>query len=124
MKAISLTLPWPLLIRDGRKDIETRSWKTNYRGRLAIHGTKTINRQACLEFGYPQIDAMYRGAIICIVDLMDCVQFPHPACIPDAYGDFTPGRWGWILANVQTLVHPVPAVGHQGLWNWKPPTRS
>lgn len=33
------------------------------------------------------------------------------------YGDFTPGRWAWLLANVRPLAEPVPARGAQGLWN-------
>lgn len=34
------------------------------------------------------------------------------------YGDFTPGRHAWLLESVQKLEHPVPARGHQGLWQW------
>ncbi len=34
------------------------------------------------------------------------------------YGDFTPGRFGWVLENVVALPEPVPATGRQGLWNW------
>lgn len=47
------------------------------------------------------------------------------------YGDFTPGRFGWLLDNVRPI-GPVPAKGKQGLWNPSPdlieactqPTRS
>lgn len=35
------------------------------------------------------------------------------------FGDYTPGRWGWLLDNVQRC-DPVPARGKQGLWNWEP----
>lgn len=34
------------------------------------------------------------------------------------FGHYAPGRFGWILANVKALPEPIPAVGHQGLWNW------
>lgn len=34
------------------------------------------------------------------------------------YGDFAPGRFAWILEEV-TAIHPVPAKGRQGLWNWE-----
>lgn len=30
------------------------------------------------------------------------------------YGDFAPGRWAWMLADVEPLAEPVPAVGRQG----------
>lgn len=41
MKAITLTQPWATLVAIGAKKIETRSWKTGYRGPLAIHAAKS-----------------------------------------------------------------------------------
>ena len=35
------------------------------------------------------------------------------------YGDFTPGRYAWILDKITPLDPPVPAKGRQGLWNWR-----
>jgi len=40
MKALTLYQPWATLVAIGAKRIETRSWKTNYRGPLAIHVSK------------------------------------------------------------------------------------
>ncbi len=34
------------------------------------------------------------------------------------FGDYTPGRFAWELANVKPLREPIPARGMQGLWNW------
>jgi hypothetical protein len=34
------------------------------------------------------------------------------------FGDWTPGRYAWQLANVQMLETPIPARGRQGLWDW------
>lgn len=42
MKALSLTQPWASLVAIGAKNIETRSWNTNYRGWLAIHASKAF----------------------------------------------------------------------------------
>lgn len=42
MKAISLTEPWATLVAIGAKQIETRSWGTDYRGPLAIHASKKL----------------------------------------------------------------------------------
>jgi hypothetical protein len=28
-------------------------------------------------------------------------------------------NWGWPMIDVEPLVPPVPASGHQGFWNWK-----
>lgn len=35
------------------------------------------------------------------------------------YGDFAPGRWAWMLTNVQPC-EPIPAKGKQGLWTVRP----
>ena len=35
-----------------------------------------------------------------------------------AFGDFSPGRFAWLLADVAPLDPPVPAKGRQGLWEW------
>lgn len=35
------------------------------------------------------------------------------------YGDFAPGRYAWILDDIQPC-DPVPAKGKQGLWMWQP----
>jgi hypothetical protein len=32
------------------------------------------------------------------------------------YGDFTPGRYGWLLDNIRPLREPIPVKGRQGLW--------
>lgn len=42
MKALTLHQPWASLISGGQKWIETRSWKTEYRGELAIHAAKDV----------------------------------------------------------------------------------
>ena len=35
------------------------------------------------------------------------------------FGDFTPGRFAWLLEDIVALPEPIPAKGHQGLWNWE-----
>ena len=39
------------------------------------------------------------------------------------YGDFTPGRYAWLLDNIKPLPEPVPAKGRPGLWEWDACTR-
>lgn len=41
MKALSIKEPWASLIFEGRKTIETRTWKTGYRGRLLLCASKS-----------------------------------------------------------------------------------
>lgn len=35
-----------------------------------------------------------------------------------AFGDYTPGRFAWLLADVKPLDRPIPAKGALGLWEW------
>jgi hypothetical protein len=36
-----------------------------------------------------------------------------------AFGDYTPGRYAWLLADVRRLPEPIPARGALGLWEWE-----
>lgn len=36
-----------------------------------------------------------------------------------AFGDYTPGRYAWMLEDVKQLPEPIPARGMQGLWEWE-----
>lgn len=49
MKVLSLTEPYATLIYEKKKRIETRSWKTNYRGELYIHASQTKVSKKVLE---------------------------------------------------------------------------
>jgi hypothetical protein len=44
MKALSLTQPWATLVVTGEKEVETRSWRTNHSGMIAIHASKGFRR--------------------------------------------------------------------------------
>ncbi|MDR0269614.1 ASCH domain-containing protein [Paenibacillus sp.] len=140
MKAITIIQPWATLIALGEKQFETCSWRTNYRGELAIHAGKKVDREACRtepicstleKYGYTE-DNLPTGAIVAIVTLKDCLQSVDTwtdgyvlengsYVYPPEYelGDFTPGRYGWQLSNNRWLPEPIPAKGMQGLWNWE-----
>ena len=36
-----------------------------------------------------------------------------------AFGDYTAGRYAWLLFNIKPLYKPIPAKGMLGLWDWK-----
>lgn len=38
-----------------------------------------------------------------------------------SFGDYSPGRYAWLLADVRALAEPIAARGMQGLWEWTPP---
>ena len=126
MKALSLWQPWASLIADGRKKIETRSWKTLYRGELAIHASAgNLDRDMALEFGYVWKD-LPLGAVLCVVDLFDChimtdkwietVEREDP--FEYSAGHYEPGRYAWHLRVTRVLPKPILAKGKQMLWKW------
>lgn len=141
MKALSLWQPWASLIAIGAKSIETRSWETLYRGPLAIHAAKKdgillgdgfLNaRQAFRDLGLQDSPQLPHGAIVATCELVDCllitptglergsVRIPFPSFAEQSFGNYTPGRFAWLLANVQRLETPIPCVGRQRLFNWQ-----
>jgi hypothetical protein len=62
---------------------------------------------------------MPRGAIIAVGRLTD-VQEISPENTPPSpeldFGDYTPGRFQWVLSDVRLLPEPIPAKGALGLW--------
>lgn len=108
MKALSLTQPHANRICSGEKTIETRSWKTNYRGPLLICATK----QKVYEDG-KLIDP--RGVALCIVDVIDCRPMTREdekaACFP-----LFDGAWAWEINNLR-VVEPFPVKGQLNIYN-------
>lgn len=66
------------------------------------------------------------GAIIAVVTLVNCIptdDLTQKQIGRDRpFGDFSLGRYGWIFdEEVKMFTEPIPAKGHQCLWNWEPP---
>ena len=124
MKALSLWQPWASLVADGRKRIETRSWRPPeylIGKRLAIHATKKVDTDAAEEFGYKHL-VLPRGAIVAVVYLDSWMHFTeeNTEYITDEekrYGDFYPGRFGWVFTDITKLPIPYPMHGWQGLFD-------
>lgn len=130
MKVLSLTEPYATLIKNGVKTIETRSWKTNYRGILYIHASSTKipeeskNNKQLMQL--VNIEELNFGNIICSCELQDCIK------MTDDYieeikknkneyitGEYSRGRYAWILKNIKVLENPIPTKGHLGIWNYE-----
>ena len=76
MKALSLTQPWATLVASGRKQVETRSWTTSYRGPLLIHAAKGFpvyaREFALIVYGNPAVlPYLPLGAIVARAYLLD-----------------------------------------------------
>ena len=77
MKVISLTEPFATLIKEHKKQIETRSWKTSYRGQLYIHASNTrIPKEwkENKELMNLVKEELSFGKIICKCNLVDCIE--------------------------------------------------
>lgn len=130
MKVLSLKEPFATLICEKKKYIETRNWKTNYRGELYIHASIT-KAQIDLKKGpvfMSLIDKMPLnfGKIICKCILKDCIymtkeyveemkknNFQEFVC-----GDYKEGRYAWILEDIVPLNTPIKAKGQLSIWNY------
>jgi hypothetical protein len=65
-----------------------------------------------------------RGFIIATCDLEGCYKIEEGLLLKRQerlLGDYTPGRFRWMLENVRELKQPIPARGALGLWEWTPP---
>lgn len=123
MKAISLWQPWATLMHKQVKTIETRGWKTNYRGDLLVCSTKNgLSKKAFNEIledlNLPDIDYPL-GQGLCVVNLFEVKptsELDFYEIGEEEYGDYSPGRFAWITTNLRPI-KPFPVVGQQGLFN-------
>jgi len=116
MKTLSLRQPWAGMIATGEKNIETRTWRTLYRGDLLICSSLKFDKNATVDwFTDPQY--FLRGMTICVVDLVDCVPMEGKH-VDRACCDVYYGAWAWILENIR-VVRNIPIKGSQGIFNSK-----
>jgi len=125
-RVLTLQQPYASLIALGHKRIETRGWKTPYRGEILIHAGMVVKSMPlCREPFFRQVlqpdDRLPLGAIIARAQLVDIkpVEELELSEQERAFGDYAPGRYGWLLEEVQPLSHPVMAGGALGLWRFK-----
>ena len=136
MRCITLTQPWATLIAVSAKKIETRSWRTSYRGPLAIHAAKGFPKWAreftmepvCYEAVKSFTDGRIKtfpayptGVVLATCTLVDCVPIHEVELTSErerAFGDYSEGRFAWMLSNVAPFPIPIPAKGALGLWDW------
>ena len=134
MKALSLTQPWAELVVLGEKQWETRSWRTSFRGRIAIHAAKKFPAWA-IELAQGNryfVDAIKNYPVIkmplgMIVGTVEVVAMQSTDAMLDvlghkeiAFGDYDSERWAWQLAEPDMLAEPIPCRGALGLWEVPP----
>ena len=121
MKALSIRQPWAWLIADGYKDIENRSWATNFRGRIYIHAGKRFDNDALIWLMDKGLvltkeltlysHELPRGGIIGEVDILDCVT--------SSTSPWFIGPYGFVLANPVRYKGFIPCKGWLGFFEPK-----
>lgn len=139
MKALTLRQPWATLLAYGEKQLETRSWRTHYRGPVAIHASARMTAEECalcleqpfssalrhcgitgLGLCNPRV-ALPLGQIIGVARLTGCdrteVMSRLVSPVERAFGNYDEGRWAWNLSLSMVLPDPIPWKGRLGLWD-------
>ncbi len=122
MKVLSVHPVWAWAIVHGHKPVENRTWRTNYRGPLAIHATKRPPRRieeaaraALAALGIDVPEELSEQAILGTVELTGTPRLEDaPAAIR-----VHALAWGprvWVLADARAFNTPLPCSGRQGLW--------
>ena len=131
-KALSIIQPHAELIRIGKKVIETRSWRTNYRGEIYIHASKTAipkavrqNAELLSLIEERTLKELERGFIVAKAVLVRC-EYMTKTFInaikqydPTEYtaGYYKEGRYAWFLEDVEPIDEPIQMKGHLWVWN-------
>ena len=120
-----------------KKKNYTRSCGTKYRGTILIHAAKVDHQYIVGKYPhelfqyFEATDVIYKnlplGAIIGQANLVECIQMDQDYCDymkkwdpgEYAFGDYSPGRYAWVMKDAVLFDKPIPASGKQGLWNWE-----
>lgn len=103
MKALSVRQPWAWLIVNGFKDVENRTWRTNFRGQFLIHAGLKLDvggyvyamGSKKLRQVLPSKDAFLRGGIVGTATLVNCVA--------ESDSPWFFGPYGFVLAGAHRV---------------------
>ena len=115
MKCISIRQPWIWAILHCGKDIENRSWSTDYRGPILLHASNGMTLAEYYDFhndvfggrapfarevlsrhgSIPDSKSLPRGGIVGQADVVGCVT--------ESDSPWFFGPYGFVLENVRSL---------------------
>jgi len=124
MKALSVRAPWWWAILKAGKDIENRSWRTNFRGRVLIHTGKWYNNvEVCDDLfvikrilklenipadNHRQMLAPFGGCVVGSVEIVDCVT--------NSNSPWFFGEYGFVLRDPISFATSTPIKGALGFF--------
>jgi activating signal cointegrator 1 len=142
MKALTLHQPYATAIALGCKRIETRGYRTHHRGFIAIHASafmrpeymevlRTMPAEHAAKFidagyevgGKPSLIKLPQGSIVAVarVSAVEPAECCWTTPAERHWGNYSAGRFCWLLSDIRCLATPIEARGNQGLWEWTPP---
>lgn len=127
MKALTIQQPWASLILGtappyacdfgvpvGPKDVENRSWGTNYRGDLLVHAGRRHDREGMEMYFDPSVyDQFPTGAVLGLVRLVDVLPPEKPCRSPWAVEE----AYHWKLSFPRPFAASYPLRGQLGLFD-------
>jgi activating signal cointegrator 1 len=132
-RAITLHQPYASLMALGAKAIETRGRPTSFRGWVAIHAAKgrpdnfaELLADEAIEGALDEAgldrDRLPFGRVLAVVNIVDCRSTETLNRIvtvaESRFGNYAPGRYGYLTYGVRRLREPFEARGYQSI-PWK-----
>lgn len=126
MKCLSIHAPWSWAILNAGKNIENRSRPTSYRGPLLIHASKSRTSydgftprtwQSEFDCDLPPWESLVKGAIVGVVDVVDCFHIFREPVKQQKYSKWSQGPYCWVFSNPRAFEVPIPYKGNQNLFN-------
>ena len=110
----------PSILHAG-KDIENRTWKTNMRGIIAVHASKSMSRQyydwaikeirkVAPKAKVPSYETMARGGIVGLAEIVGCEKRTKSKW-------HMPKHYGFVLARPCALPKSINCTGRLGFWD-------
>lgn len=145
MRCLTIRQPWAWAIATQGKDVENRTWKTSYRGLLAIHAGSTLDGDAdeyatlmpesaarALRKVQAEVTLAGRltdgtehlrlGRVVAVAEVVGCHLSPDflgtcGATRPLCSPWAVADQYHWLLDDVRQLPEPVRCKGKQRLWD-------
>ena len=115
MRALSIRQPWAWLVVNGYKDIENRTWRTNFRGRIYVHAGRRVvsddypeQREFIARAGIVIPAKLARGAIVGEVTITGCFSASD--------SPWFCGPYGFTLEDPVAYKAPIPCRGQLGFF--------
>jgi ASC-1-like (ASCH) protein len=117
MKALSIKQAFAELIVSGKKQIELRTWNTNFRGKFFIHSSLKADKKAMEKFAFDNLPC---GKIIGTCELIDVKKYESEKDFLEDKNKHLSNsfsKYGFVLKNPKRIKE-INVKGKLGFWNF------